>query len=133
MRDMSLFSKIFGKKEGAENRRFERVDIPLNVAYSLEAGDAMRTALMNRTKNVSVGGICVIVYEKLERERVIFLNLSVSDLCSVTVKGTVAWQAPYKEEDGRTRFETGVKFAVLESEDKKILMTLIKHHSKTRR
>jgi len=130
---MSFFAKLFGKKEGADKRRFERVEIPLNVAYSLEVGGALRTGLLNRTKNVSLGGVCVLLYESFARETGIFINLSVSDACSVTVKGSIAWQVAYKEEDGRTRYETGVKFADLDNEDKKILQTLIKRYARTDR
>ena len=107
------------------NRRAPRVEIPLNIAYSCEAGGAMRTALLNRTKNVSVGGVCIALYESLAPGTGIFLNFSLSDAYSVTVKGSVAWQAAAQEENGRVRFDTGVKFDELDAHDRKALVALI--------
>jgi hypothetical protein len=86
---------------------------------------------LNRTKNVSVGGLCAILYEPLERGTGVYMSLSVGDDRIVTVTGTVAWQAPYKEEDGRTRYDTGIRFDPLAKEDRKALTALISRYGKS--
>lgn len=126
---MSWFSKLFAKKSGPDKRRFERVELPLNVSYSLESDGTMRVALLNRAKNISIGGLCFDLYEPMATGTPFFLNIEVSDSYSVTVRGFVSWQVAHALEDGRTQYETGVRFDGLDEDDRKTLALLIKNRT----
>lgn len=105
--------KIFTVEEEIyeNNRNHPRVPASMKVTYSLEEGVAKdNIALLNRTKNVSAGGICLIIYEKLEKDTPIYLDIVLSDDYVLKVQGNVAWQSSFKEEDARTRYETGIRF-----------------------
>lgn len=104
------------------HRSAQRFSLGLSVSYFLLDGDPqVRTALLNKTKNISKSGICLLIYERLEKETRISLNLTLSPEESISINGEVMWQTGFKESDNRVRYETGISF---DSENKEQLSEL---------
>lgn len=119
---MSLVDKIkniFSSDDNSyeDKRNHPRVAASMKVTYSLQEGAAKdNIALLNRTKNISTGGLCLIVYERLSKGTGLYLDIVLSDDYVLKIKGEVAWQTSFKEDDSRVRYETGIRFVDMDND-----------------
>ena len=105
-----------------ERRRFLRLSLDTEFEYVImerAEGEHFTTG----TKNISSGGVCIVVFEKLEQGAMLDLRFSIPTLKKfVLAKGRVAWIREM-EFQGKTLhkpvFEAGIEFTEISTEDRK--------------
>lgn len=111
---------MFGnKKKTQEKRKFVRLNVSVEVFYAVVLG-ASTEAQKTLTKNVSAGGICLIVHEQLKIGDL--LNLSIylpDDKPFIVAQGQVVWVKEFKLAGERSRYDTGVEFTEINEADRK--------------
>ena len=60
-----------------ERRRFPRLDASVGIEYSILGKAPLKETAF--TKNISAGGICLIVYEKIEVNTILSLRINLCD------------------------------------------------------
>lgn len=126
-------SRITRFWEGNERRCYVRVDADLPVRYTIPKGSVNLDAI--KTKNISVGGICMTLNEKLSMHEILALEIGLPEgPMAVTVKGEIVWVREDIEQgkkDGIRHFDIGIEFRELLPKDKDRLFKFIKEHRKT--
>lgn len=119
--------------DGAERRRFLRVNTGMPVKYTIPAGSKNHNP--TKSKNISAGGICITINEKLPPKSLLDLEIDLPDSAKpLVVRGEVMWT---KEETGDAnaqgirRFSVGVEFKEILSRDPKRLVKFIEEAQKT--
>jgi c-di-GMP-binding flagellar brake protein YcgR len=101
-----------------ERRRFVRLNILADVIYK-KVTPANREKL-SLTKNISKGGICLIVYEELKEEDILELEIYLpEDKNPILAKGRIVWIKEFIVGDlskGK-RYDTGIEFIEANDED----------------
>jgi c-di-GMP-binding flagellar brake protein YcgR len=96
--------------EMEDKRNFPRLSASVEVGYTLlkDAADKKTTY----TKNISAGGICLIVYEKIEPGSILALKLQLPDVQkTIEVQGKVVWTSHFTiDSDQRDRYDLGIEF-----------------------
>ncbi|MFC1623727.1 PilZ domain-containing protein [Candidatus Omnitrophota bacterium] len=114
-----------------EKRRFVRLEWPVVVYYKTLEEPCTEDQIVS--SNISEGGVCFIVYERLPKETNLSIELQVPfDSMPIFVKGKVVWVKKVGEPHTRT-FEVGVKFIEIEPKDQKRFMTYINNEIKERK
>lgn len=120
--------KLTSVWEGAERRRHVRVDVDIPVRYILTKDSSPLTAV--QTKNISMGGLCITIAEKLKRGDVISVEI---DICAVseriTAKGEIMWvkeETENNDPQGIRRFDIGLEFKELSNRHRKQLFNFLK-------
>ena len=102
-----------------ERRQFVRLDI--NVVINWNKGDAIpdQTASVDLTKNISVGGICLIAYEKVAVGDVLDLTIDLPTRNTVSAKGKVMWVNEFElvGSESTQRYDVGVQFIQVREQD----------------
>ena len=103
----------------AERRKFVRLSINVEIDYSLldeQPPDPKTTT----SRNISAGGICMMVDEKLELNSVITLYIKLpEDHPEINAKGKVVWVKPFQmASDKKPRFDAGIEFIEISDDDK---------------
>jgi c-di-GMP-binding flagellar brake protein YcgR len=98
-----------------ERRRFARLNVLVDVVYKKHAGlDGNKLSL---AKNISKGGICLIVYEELKESDTLELIMRLpEDNGTVSALGRVVWVKEFIIGDNK-RFDAGIEFIGIEEED----------------
>ena len=93
-----------------ERRRFPRLAASVDVNYSVVKKTS--AAESSEAKNISAGGICLIVYQKLKIGTVLDLKIFISDINqTVTAQGKVIWSSHFTVgHDSRDRYDVGIEF-----------------------
>jgi len=113
-----------------ENRKFVRLDWPVVIKYKTAEEPVTQDQIVG--KNVSEGGVCFIVYERLAKGTMLDMQLEVPfDSMPIFIKGEVAWIKKVGEEHAKT-FEAGVEFTKVEEKDQKRLKMYIQNEIKNR-
>jgi len=124
--------RITGFWEGAERRRHFRVDADMPVRYSLTKGTTNFKAA--KTKNISAGGICISIKEKLTPMDTVSLEIDMDGSRGfVIAKGEVMWvkEGPKQEgTEGVRHFDVGLEFKDLSNRDKDKLFNFITEYGK---
>lgn len=109
---------MFGKKTAIqERRRFVRLDASVEIFYSLEANQDAVSCL---SKNISAGGICLIVYEPLNAGDTLSLRIYLpDDKPFVVARGKVAWIKTFKIAGEKERYDAGLEFTEINQGDRK--------------
>ena len=128
---MSEDTKSLKNNMGVERRRFPRLNISANVEYAIL--DKLPLAEKKTlTKNISAGGICLIVYEKIELGTVLDLKIQLEDInYTIKTKGRAVWSSYFTlTSDSRPRYDLGIEFIDIEQSDRQKLsqhiLTLIR-------
>jgi c-di-GMP-binding flagellar brake protein YcgR len=102
---------------GEERRKFVRLSASVIVDYKVIDTQSVKTT---QTKNISAGGICIIVYEEIEPETILDLKIYLPDDSSpIQAKGRVVWKKEFTfSSDPRARFDIGIEFLEIESFDR---------------
>jgi c-di-GMP-binding flagellar brake protein YcgR len=96
-----------------ERRRFVRLNALVDVAYSKKAVPALEKEKLSVAKNISKGGICLIVYEPIKAEDVLDLKVYLPDRTTpIDVVGKVVWTKEFILGDipGNKRYDVGIEF-----------------------
>ena len=105
-----------------DKRKFQR--LPLNVNVKCELLHAStRMAEEIRAKNISAGGICLVVLEKVNIGSLLTLKLTLPhEIRSIIVKGKVVWVEEFSVNDYKA-YDCGIEFIDVDPQDKKTLAT----------
>lgn len=119
--------------EGKEERRkYQRFDIELELKYNLVS--ASKSIYSTSSKNVSKGGISLLVYEILPKDSLIEMEISVPGEKNVLrAKGRVVWcedqnSPEHLDKTGKRTFTAGIEFVDTDKNEKSILMDYINKH-----
>ena len=103
----------------AEKRQFVRLNVLTDVTYAKVASP--QDEGLSISKNISMGGICLIVYEKLNVGDVVLLNIVLPDnLASIPSHGRVVWIREFIIGDpvkGK-RYDSGIEFLDISEENR---------------
>lgn len=104
----------------AEKRKFERLNIQTEVIYNKEAATEKEKKSFSR--NISQGGICLIVYEKLEISDILKLTILLPDgIAPIQATGRVAWVKNFSIEGpfgGGEKYDVGIEFIKINKEER---------------
>ena len=115
---MAEKNKGFSANAPVERRRFPRLIASVDVEYSiLRKGTLQEQAV---TKNISAGGICLIVYEKIEPGTFLALKILLSSInYIIEAKAKVIWSSYFTVgPDGRDRYDLGIEFVEINESDR---------------
>lgn len=104
-----------------EKRRFLRLAVSVDVEYSILEEEALPKESV--TKNIGAGGICLIVYKKVDVGSLLSLELRLPEHYSVIeAKGRVVWSSSFRiEGDRRDRYDLGIEFTQISESDRQKL------------
>ncbi|MBI2870938.1 MAG: HEAT repeat domain-containing protein [Candidatus Omnitrophica bacterium] len=113
--------------DGAERRRHARLKTNLAIAYRVD-GEGPAPIQKSRTKNISKGGLCLVMSEKLTRDTRIKLDIEIPGGGQpYQALGLVRRCRERESQDGKRLFEIGIRFLDLAEDDwKKILGHVLK-------
>ena len=112
-----------------DRRRFPRFKVGVEVTWKKISG-AERAALhISQAKDMSAGGVCLVLHSGIEPGDVLRLEIAVSGQPTLQVNGKVVWINRRAPVPGRkdTACEGGVEFVGITEADKKTLEQLIVH------
>lgn len=115
--------------DGAERRRFVRINADVPVRYTLPKTNNNAKAI--KTNNMSVGGICISLTEKLSPHDKLSLEIECLPFPSppIVAKGEVVWikeDTQEENKDGIRRFTMGIEFKDISPQGKERLFKFIK-------
>lgn len=102
-----------------ERRRFPRLPLKVNVKYDVLKAPPLR-AEENQSKNISIGGICLVVPEKINIGTLLRLKLSLKGETSyITVKGKVVWVEEFSVDSTSDfkAYDCGIEFVDVGPQD----------------
>lgn len=103
-----------------EKREFPRVPVDVDVDYKI-IDFLDPDELAGQSKNISVGGICIIMLEKASPGTNLELNFLIPELNKkIKAKGTIAWTKEFslgKTQDHKA-YDAGIEFTDISKEDK---------------
>ncbi|MFC1698686.1 flagellar brake protein [Candidatus Omnitrophota bacterium] len=104
-----------------ERRNFPRLATTVDVEYTVLKNSSLGAESI--TKNISAGGICLIVYEKIEPGTFLSLRLYLADInLTVAAEGHVIWSSYFTmDADSRDRYDLGIEFTQIKEEDRQKL------------
>lgn len=127
--------KLIHVWDGSERRRFVRISANIPVRYSFPKGPSNIKA--PRTKDISIGGICITINEKLMPHANLCLAIEPAGSHGpILANGEVAWVKENTQEAGKEGiryFDIGIEFKGIPPKDKERLFGLIKECEKTQR
>ena len=110
-----------------ERRKFPRSSCNAEVEYVIL--DQIRsTSFTTGSRNIGSGGICIIVFEKLNEGDVLGLRFSIPGLDSfIIAKGLVIWTKEFGVGDKKTdaAYNVGIKFLNLNDKDRDIIQDYV--------
>ncbi len=113
--------------KGKERRRSVRINTSFIVRYTVE--EKPDAKLNCRTKDVSIGGMGLMVSERLKQGTMLLLEFLLPDgQVFIKAEGKVAWSSGEfneRNELGKRIFHMGIEFVNIKSEDKDKLVAYI--------
>ena len=101
-----------------EKRRFVRLNVLTDVAYTRRPSSEEEK--ISLSKNISIGGLCLIVYETLKESEVLDLNIYLSEeAMPVNAVGRVVWSKEFivGDPDKGKRYDVGIELIEINEED----------------
>ena len=114
--------------DGIDRRRFVRLNADVPVKYSLPKNSY--DLKITKAKNISAGGICVTLNEKLASDTKISLEICLpTPNRHIVARGKVAWveeEVKSNNKEGTRCFNVGIEFKEMSPEDRDALFHFIK-------
>ena len=104
-----------------EQRRYVRLSASVEVTWRKIADSSGQPSPQDDiTKNISEGGICLIVYEKVAIEDVLDLVIELPTQKIIHCKGKIRWVKEFEiiGEKGKRRYDIGIEFKDITSADR---------------
>lgn len=100
-----------------ERRKYPRLNLNIEVEYSVLRG---ADAIQVQSKNISAGGICLILYEDIQPDSVLELKFYLPrDTNPIKAIGRIVWRSEIVvADDKRTRFDAGIEFLEISDIDR---------------
>lgn len=109
-----------------EKRRYSRLDINVNVNWKRIAGNVVSDSIAKGvSKNISEGGICLIVYEKLNIGDIIALDIELPIGKVIKARGRVAWGKDFEIVGWEKGYDIGIELIDVSQQDKDILRNFV--------
>ena len=107
-----------------EKRKFSRLNLSVLVDYKIVHKDSSESG---NTKNISAGGICLIVYEDIEIGSQLKLNIYLPEQdFPLLAEGRVVWKDDFiVGDDNRIRFEVGIEFIKIDERDRQVIANYV--------
>ena len=105
-----------------ERRKFPRLNLAVDIEYSLlQKEQSLKVEVLS--KNISSGGICLIVYEKVKIGDSLALVINLPEGESpIQVKGIVKWIGGFiLSVDNKSSWDVGVEFIGINEADREKL------------
>ena len=117
-----------------ERRKFPRAEYTTNVQWTNITADKHGTAFVeNVSKDISAGGMCLILVRSVSVGDELRLKFSVSPNRDLNVKGQVRWAIALKDEHtGAVKYHAGVEFVEIDDKDRYFLIQLVRDRNKGR-
>lgn len=108
--------------DGADKRRFVRAKFPCKIIIYVPKEHSITT----KTKNISAGGVRVILSEKLDIVSMVGLEIFLNDE-SVKCQGRVVWSVEKTElgPNGSSQYDTGIEYYQIEDDDRRVINNLV--------
>ena len=114
-----------------EKRKFVRIGWPIVIQYRVLEEPSTQDQIVGR--NISEGGVCFTVYERLTKWTKLDMQIHVPfDSMPIFAKGKVVWIKKLGEEHSKT-FDAGVIFTEIEPKEHKRLKTYIENEIRAKR
>ena len=114
--------------DGVDRRRFIRAEYPCLI--KLRKDTPPEQAILTHTEDISLGGVSVIVRQKIELMTEISLELDLMDTSpTIALKGTVnrVEEIPFAQEGKPPRYAIGIRFIDLPDEERHRIQRIIDH------
>ncbi|MFH0877020.1 MAG: PilZ domain-containing protein [Candidatus Omnitrophota bacterium] len=114
-----------------EKRQFVRLDVNVKVNWEKIVGEAPEPSEKeNVSRNISEGGICLIVYEQLGVGEKIKLDIELPSQKKIAATGRIAWINEFAiGQVQEKRYDAGIEFLEISPQDreeiKKFVFTLL--------
>lgn len=102
-----------------ERRRYVRLNALVDVTYNRHPHKPQEESSLRVSKNISKGGICLIVYEEFKKDDLLDLKIYLPETkIPVEAQARVAWVAEFSIGDkiGK-RYDLGVEFIKISDSD----------------
>lgn len=108
-----------------EKRRFIRLDVGVDVKWKKLYDEIFDGTSIN--KDISEGGICLIIEEKLQIGDRLQLEIGLPSKKNITAVGKVAWVSEYGViyDNHKRNYDTGVEFMEIEETDRQEISTFV--------
>jgi len=104
-----------------ENREFARLDLNVKVDWKkISETSEPKQEFSDKSKNISAGGLCLVVYEKLNIGEKVQIELELPSKKVIQAEGIVVWISEY-EISGReeeTIYDIGVEFVKISKKER---------------
>ena len=112
-----------------EKRKFPRLNVAVDVHWQKTAPKkrfGLRTDAQ-LTKNISAGGICLIVYEEVALGEQLDLEIELPTEKVIRAKGRVVWTSPFEVsgDEKRQRSDVGIEFTEITKEDREEIQRFV--------
>ena len=114
-----------------EQRKFVRIEWPIVIHYKTIEEPITEDQIVG--KNISEGGVCFVVYERLAKGTMLDMEIQIPFYSMpIFVKGLIVWIRKLGEENAQT-FEVGVSFIEVDPRDQKRFKTYINEEIRRRK
>ena len=114
--------------DGVDRRMFIRVEYPCLIIVRRDMAPPL--SILTHTENICVGGVRVIIREKVVPMAEVNLELDLMDtLPTITSKGIISWvqEVPSGQEGLSPNYDTGIKFIDLQDEYRRRIQKIVNH------
>jgi len=101
-----------------ERRKFVRLDRLVDIVYRKH--QTLEKEKLTLSRNISIGGICLVVYEKLKESQLLELDLCIpEEKIPIKALGKVVWVHEYiiGNVSKDRRYDVGIEFIEISDED----------------
>lgn len=112
--------------DGVDRRIFSRAEYPCLI--TIRKNTPPTQAILTHTNNISLGGMRVVIAEKIEPMTEVDLEIDLKDtLSTIIAKGTIAWVKIIvsSQKDKSPRYDTGIRFLGLKDEYRRRIQSIV--------
>jgi uncharacterized protein (TIGR02266 family) len=111
-----------------ERRKYVRLTADVEVRYDVldtKSHEAMQAV----TRNISAGGICLIINEQLPIGTVLQLDIYLpQNQPVIKAKGKIVWISAFRMANEKERYDAGIEFIEIDEEQRKIIDKYVLRH-----
>jgi c-di-GMP-binding flagellar brake protein YcgR len=119
--------KLIHVWDGSERRRFVRMPVSIPIKYSFPK--KIENIKAAKIKDISIGGACLVINEKLNIKTNICLEIKTADNSApILARGEVVWikeSVETQDSEGIRHFSIGIEFKDILSKDRERLSKFI--------
>jgi len=104
-----------------DKREFARLDLNVKVDWKrTSATSEPGQEFSDETKNISAGGLCLVVYEKLDVGEILQIEMELPSKEIINAEGKIVWISEYEieGEEEEKIYDIGVQFVKISEQEK---------------